>query len=151
MQVTVFFLQEALLSILYILKTRKNLKDSSHLDHNGNVSKLDDRNRQTLHQLIYTNLLIIFLDVTLLGIAYANLFYLQGAYKPCVYGVKLRMEFAILNRLINSVQKSGSGAGNSHEMGSMTGIGGGWGSKTERRSRKNETTLLETSCYSQTS
>ena len=67
MQVTVFFLQEALLSILYILKTRKNLKDSSHLDHNGNVSKLDDRNRQTLHQLIYTNLLIIFLDVTLLG------------------------------------------------------------------------------------
>lgn len=60
-----------------------------------------------LHQLIYTNLLVIALDIALLGIRYANMFYLQGAFKPCVYGVKLKVEFVILNRLIKSVRARG--------------------------------------------
>lgn len=60
--------------------------------------------RPLLHQLIYVNVLVIALDIALLGIQYANLFYLQGAFKPCVYGIKLKVEFVILNRLIKSVQ-----------------------------------------------
>lgn len=60
-----------------------------------------------LHQLIYTNLLVIALDIALLGIRYADMFYLQGAFKPCVYGVKLKVEFVILNRLIKRVRARG--------------------------------------------
>lgn len=60
-----------------------------------------------LYQLIYTNFAIITLDIALLGIQYADLFYLQGAFKPCVYGIKLKMEFVILNRLVKSVQARG--------------------------------------------
>lgn len=44
------------------------------------------------------------LDIALLGIQYASLFYLQGAFKPCVYGIKLKVEFVILNRLIKSLE-----------------------------------------------
>jgi hypothetical protein len=58
-----------------------------------------------LHHLIYINLLIISLDITLLGIQYASLFYLQGAFKPAIYGVKLKLEFVILNRLIKSISR----------------------------------------------
>lgn len=62
-----------------------------------------------LWQLVYANALIIALDITLLGIQCADLFYLQGAIKPCVYGIKLKIEFVILNRLINTVRQPGGG------------------------------------------
>lgn len=62
-----------------------------------------------LYQLIYTNLLIIALDIALLGIQCAGLFFLQGAFKPCVYGIKLKVEFVILNRLIDGIQSRGNG------------------------------------------
>lgn len=52
-------------------------------------------------------MLVIALDIVLLGIQYANLFYLQGAFKPCVYGIKLKVEFVILNRLTKSVRARG--------------------------------------------
>lgn len=48
-------------------------------------------------------MLIILLDVTLLGIQNASLFYLAGAFKPAVYGAKLKLEFVILNRLIKTL------------------------------------------------
>lgn len=58
-----------------------------------------------LWHLVLANLLIIALDIALLGIQYGgdHLFYLQGAFKPCVYGVKLKVEFLVLNRLIESL------------------------------------------------
>lgn len=73
-----------------------------------------------LWQLIWANTLIIALDVTLLGIQCANLFHLQGAFKPCVYGIKLKLEFVILNRLINTVRQ-----GSSEVFYSGSGEGGG--------------------------
>lgn len=39
------------------------------------------------------------------GRQYANLFYLQGAFKPAIYGVKLKLEFVILNRLIKTISR----------------------------------------------
>lgn len=53
-----------------------------------------------MHHLIATNLLIILLDIALLAIQYAGLFYLGGSMKPALYGLKLRIEFSILNRLV---------------------------------------------------
>lgn len=87
---------------------KHNHKDSNRSrDHHS-----PDTTHQVLHHLIYTNLLIIALDATLLGIQCADLFYLQGAFKPCVYGVKLKVEFVILNRLIKSLRSHSYGSGN---------------------------------------
>lgn len=114
MQLAVFFVQETMLSLLYIYHTRKYLLARSPLiertwsvaesDH-GERSQSQEQN-SVLWQLVYSNVLIIALDITLLGIQCADLFYLQGAFKPCVYGVKLKIEFAILNRLIATVQQA---------------------------------------------
>lgn len=61
-----------------------------------------------MHHLIATNLLIIALDIALLGIQYAGMFYLGGAFKPAVYGVKLRIEFSILNKLVSMTKERGA-------------------------------------------
>jgi hypothetical protein len=96
---TVFFVQETILSALYVALTWRHLKNFSMFDRD------DSKGRQVMKHLILANLVVIFLDITLLAIQYANFFYVQGSYKPCVYGVKLRIEFAILNRLISTIQK----------------------------------------------
>lgn len=97
-QLTVFFVQETLLSLLYIFQTRKRLKENDMLHH-------DHGSREIFRHLIWVNMLVIFLDCSLLALSFANFFYVQSAYKPCVYGVKLRVEFAVLNRLIASVKR----------------------------------------------
>ncbi|KAK0610376.1 hypothetical protein B0T17DRAFT_511888 [Bombardia bombarda] len=141
-QLTVFFVQETLLSLLYIHHTRKYLRDSallstlpyadityppsqldnptsSHQHNNGSKNARHNSNsrpsetKQVLHHLILTNILVICLDIALLGVQYADLFYLQGAFKPCVYGIKLKVEFAILNRLIDMAKRRGAGGGGS--------------------------------------
>ncbi|KAI0595198.1 integral membrane protein [Biscogniauxia sp. FL1348] len=119
-QLIVFFVQETTLSILYIYQTRKYLHDRSLLLRPSrapsptsaclaHATSLEDEDRRVLYHLIYTNLLVIALDIALLGIQCANLFYVQGAFKPCVYGIKLKVEFAILNRLVKSVRARGNG------------------------------------------
>ncbi|KAL4785602.1 hypothetical protein BJX76DRAFT_366860 [Aspergillus varians] len=108
-QLVVFFIQETALSILYIFQTRKFLRERSILNergystpsviHGGGDRAQMVEQKTVLWQLIYANALIIALDIALLGIQCANLFLLQGAFKPCVYGIKLKVEFVILNRL----------------------------------------------------
>ncbi|KAI2603687.1 hypothetical protein GGR54DRAFT_457922 [Hypoxylon sp. NC1633] len=114
-QLVVFFVQETSLSLLYIWQTHKYLRDAAPLfepswsvqftpHRNGQQAKSEEQ-KTVLRQLIYSNILIIALDIALLGIQCAGLFYIQGAFKPCVYGIKLKVEFVILNRLISSIQK----------------------------------------------
>ena len=102
-------MQETSLSALYIYETQHFLRDNNLLQRSFDNTPSPTgtnrfrKNRMLLWQLIYTNILVIVLDIALLGIQYADMFYLQGAFKPCVYGVKLRVEFVVLNRLIKSV------------------------------------------------
>lgn len=112
LQTTVFFVQETILSILYIWQTRKYLRELAPLLEASQSSitsaaarAKNDKTKTLLHHLLYINVLIISLDVALLGVQYANLFYLQGAFKPAIYGVKLKLEFVILNRLIKSIER----------------------------------------------
>ncbi|KAH7312613.1 hypothetical protein B0I35DRAFT_356475 [Stachybotrys elegans] len=111
-QLTVFFVQEAILSLLYIYETRKYLHSHSFLRRasaSTTSPALPHAARNgVLLQLLYANVLIIALDIALVGIQYgdSSLFYLQGAFKPCVYGIKLKIEFIVLNRLIKSVKRS---------------------------------------------
>ncbi|KAI2628420.1 integral membrane protein [Xylaria nigripes] len=112
LQTTAFFVQETALSGLYIWQTRKFLDDLSPLlqrsrsfpESTASRAK-SSKTRTMLRLLIYINFLIISLDIALLGVQYASLFYIQGAFKPAIYGVKLKLEFVILNRLIKSVSR----------------------------------------------
>ncbi|KAI2622873.1 hypothetical protein GGS26DRAFT_227872 [Hypomontagnella submonticulosa] len=134
LQTIVFFLQETTLSVLYIWQTRVYLRDLAPLFLDPHPSAKIKKQKTMLHHLIYINILIICLDITLLGIQNANLFYLQGAFKPAVYGVKLKLEFVILNRLIKSLQRPDS-TFNSHDgliiESTNTGLNSGGGHITQ--------------------
>lgn len=99
--------------MLYIFQTYNHLKDTLPLQQRFwslASSSTNDRSPSgerfsVLRHLIYVNVVIILLDITLLGIQCADLFYLQAALKPFVYGIKLKIEFAILNRLIRILQR----------------------------------------------
>ncbi|KAI1095706.1 hypothetical protein F5B19DRAFT_314343 [Rostrohypoxylon terebratum] len=147
-QTAVFFVQETALSILYIHQTRLYLRDLAPLLRPPGSSTTSTTTASTitrtatatttspsriakkktlLHHLLYINVLIICLDVTLLGIQNASLFYLAGAFKPAVYGAKLKLEFVILNRLVKTLPNR---AGNTTLRGAgspVPGSGGGGG------------------------
>ncbi|KAH6886818.1 hypothetical protein B0T10DRAFT_563054 [Thelonectria olida] len=90
-QVTIFFLQEMILSSFYIIQTVRLIK----LDLVNGQS-----NRRLMNHLVFVNILIMVLDVTILGLEYANQYEYQTAYKAFVYSTKLKLEFSILNRLV---------------------------------------------------
>ncbi|KAL7948237.1 hypothetical protein V8C42DRAFT_245836 [Trichoderma barbatum] len=95
-QLTVFFVQEAIISALYIHETYKILRS-----YRGLVT---GANRTTMVHLILINLVIIALDVSILILQYTNHYDLQTAWKPFVYSIKLKMEFSVLNRLVELSQ-----------------------------------------------
>lgn len=92
-QVTAFFLQEVTISLIYIYETRQLSKVLS-------IMRNRKRSRQLRNHLIAINVVIIVLDIGILALEFANQFYLQSSYKTFVYSAKLKMEFTILNRLV---------------------------------------------------
>lgn len=120
--------------MLYIFQTYKHLKDISPLQTrfwslSSSTTKGSTTSKEhfaVLRHLAYVNILIIVLDIILLGIQCADLFYLQAFLKPCVYGIKLKIEFAILNRLIRILkrdQPSRQGAYIGSDKGSLNAFG----------------------------
>ena len=104
-QVTIFFIQEIIISGIYIFETTKLLRLEQTV---GNRKS----SRRLMNHLIFVNILIILLDITILGLEYANQYEYQTAYKGFVYSTKLKLEFTILNRLVemttgNKDQSSG--------------------------------------------
>ena len=93
-----FFLQETILSSIYIIETIHLLRTS--------VSVGERRQRTTLQQLIAINLTIISMDIVLLGVEAASLYILQILLKGLAYSIKLKLEFAILSKLVSIVPKS---------------------------------------------
>ncbi|KAH7357386.1 hypothetical protein BKA66DRAFT_387690, partial [Pyrenochaeta sp. MPI-SDFR-AT-0127] len=90
-QVTIFFIQEVIISGLYVHKTFQILRSE------GGIR---GRNaRRVMNHLIFVNIVVILLDVTLISLEYAEYYNVQVVYKAAVYSIKLKMEFAILNRL----------------------------------------------------
>lgn len=105
-QLTVFVVQELIISGLYVFETSNLLKLERTI---GNVGT-----RQILHHLLYVNLLVILLDFSILGLEFANQFEIQTAWKPLVYSIKLKLEFSILNRLVDMTKKARSGDASSY-------------------------------------
>ncbi|KAL4963003.1 uncharacterized protein BDV14DRAFT_177364 [Aspergillus stella-maris] len=88
-QLIIFCLQESLLSGIYIWETSKLLRLRPQRAH-----------MVILTQLIVINVIILILDVIVVVFQYAGLFALQVVFKPVAYSIKLRLEYAILGRLI---------------------------------------------------
>ncbi|EKG14301.1 hypothetical protein MPH_08481 [Macrophomina phaseolina MS6] len=95
-QVTVFFVQEVIISLIYLYETMRTLRPE------GNIRR--QQSRRLLKHLIYINIIIIIMDVTLLGVEYAGYYDIQTTYKAFVYSTKLQMEFRILNGLVEMTQ-----------------------------------------------
>jgi hypothetical protein len=103
-QVTIFFIQELSISILYIFQTVKIMRPEGNI--RGNAS------RSILTHLIYVNVIIVVLDITILALEYSGLYDVQTVYKGLVYSVKLKIEFSILNRLVGLAQGKFSSSNN---------------------------------------
>ncbi|GFN10470.1 hypothetical protein AtubIFM56815_001295 [Aspergillus tubingensis] len=94
-QMTGFCLQEFILSVLYIWETIRMLR----LDP-------DRGKRKIMYQLVAINLIIIALDLGLLVIEYRDLYILETMIKPVIYSVKLKLEFAVLGKLVLLVRST---------------------------------------------
>ena len=87
-----FFLQEIILSSIYINETIRILRTSVQ----ANTKRL-------MYQLMAINILIIIMDLALLGLECASLYILETTTKPVFYSIKLKLEFAILGKLVHFV------------------------------------------------
>ncbi|KKK19821.1 hypothetical protein P175DRAFT_0512553 [Aspergillus ochraceoroseus IBT 24754] len=92
-QMTGFCIQEFVLSALYIWETIRMLR----LDP-------DRSKRKIMYQLVAINLMIIFMDLGLLVIEYMDYYIMETMVKGVVYSVKLKLEFAVLGKLIYLVR-----------------------------------------------
>ncbi|KAL1961285.1 hypothetical protein VTO42DRAFT_13 [Malbranchea cinnamomea] len=94
-QMTGFGLQEFIISTLYIWETIKMLRLSP-----------DKSNRKIMYQLISINVIFILMDLGLLACAYADLYVVETTLKATIYSVKLKLEFAVLGKLVHLVNAS---------------------------------------------
>jgi hypothetical protein len=92
-QLSVFFLQEVIISGLYVCETINLLHVMS--DTHGKREA-----RRVLRHLIFVNIVVIILDISVLGLEFSDYFVLQTGWKPLVYSIKLKMELTILNQLV---------------------------------------------------
>ncbi|KAF2683446.1 hypothetical protein K458DRAFT_478336 [Lentithecium fluviatile CBS 122367] len=93
LQVTVFFVQEVIISSLYVYKTSNLLRILSGIQARGT--------RLVMRHLILANVIIILLDISLLALEYAEHYDVEVSLKATVYSVKLKMEFSVLNGLVD--------------------------------------------------
>jgi hypothetical protein len=112
-QMSGFFIQETLLSSIYIFEAVRLLRTS-----------LRPNARNLMYQLFLINFIIISMDLGLLGLECASLYVIQVSVKPMVYSIKLKLEFAVLGRLVkfvscNSANNTGSGGSQSRRSSTM--------------------------------
>ncbi|KAJ5349533.1 hypothetical protein N7541_007260 [Penicillium brevicompactum] len=98
-QLTGFTIQESILSTLYVIETVKLLRLGA------DVSVRPDT-RSIMYQLIGINCAIVGMDLLLLSLEYADFYAVQITLKGFVYSLKLKLEFAVLGRLVDLIQGS---------------------------------------------
>ena len=136
-------LQELLLSSIYILHTLRILRSSQDIDSAHGTSsftnpkansKTSNLARKILWQLFTINVLIIAMDVLLLGFEFANLYIMEASFKGVVYSVKLKLEFAVLGKLVLLVKRERSASTAAlNGNGNSTSYRTGHGNKTARQ------------------
>lgn len=98
-QLTGFTVQETLLSTLYVIETVKLLRLGADAATRPDA-------RSLMYQLIGINCAIMAMDLLLLGLEYANFYAVQITLKGFIYSLKLKLEFAVLGRLVHLIQGS---------------------------------------------
>jgi hypothetical protein len=93
-QLTGFSIQEAIISGLYLYETARLLR----------LANNPRSHRRIQYQLIGINVLIIFMDLVLLGFEYASEYAVQTTLKAAVYSLKLKLEFAVLGKLVDFIR-----------------------------------------------
>ena len=101
-QMTIFTIQEAIISGIYVYYTLKLIKPAL----NGNRR----RTRSVMLQLIWINIFIVAMDLAVLAMEYHGDYYIEAGLKSMVYSIKLKLEFAVLNQLMRLAQSSVSDA-----------------------------------------
>jgi hypothetical protein len=96
-QLVIFCLQELLLSGIYIFETARLLRLRPRRAH-----------KVILLQLLAINVIILLLDLVVVILQYASLYELQVLFKPVAYSIKVRLEYAILGRLVQIVSNRDS-------------------------------------------
>lgn len=96
-QLTVFFVQEMLISLLFIVQTIRLLMS---------YPSRSKRRTNIMYQLIIINTLIILMDIALLSLEYSGQFITQTVTKCFFYTVKLKLEIAVLSRLASFVKSN---------------------------------------------
>lgn len=94
-QLVMFFLQETIISSIFIVATIKLLRL---------YPTLDKQRLEIMYQLLAINSVIILMNISLLVLQLLGLFITQTALKCFFYTVKLKLEIAVLSRLALIVQ-----------------------------------------------
>lgn len=90
---TIFTLQELVISGVYMYKAFQLL--------NGQVLCRGPTAAMLVRHLLMVHVAIVVLEISLLSIIYTGHYEVETAYKPAVYSIKLKMEFAVLNDLVD--------------------------------------------------
>lgn len=94
---TFFCAQEFVISGIYLWKTVQLLNC---------ISAAKTGTRRIMWELLAINTIIIMMDIALLALEYSGLVAMERAFKSVIYSFKLKLEFAVLNRLVNLVQSN---------------------------------------------
>ena len=89
LHITAFGVQELVLSALYIWGAAEFLRTS-----------LRPHSRRIVLELITINVILSIIDVAGITLEYCNLFFFDVAFKMASYSIKLKLEFAILSKLM---------------------------------------------------
>lgn len=96
-QLTIFCVQNFILSGLYLWKTTDIMRNSIP----------QHRTNRVFWHLAFINVLLILIDVALLGVCFTNNLIWQQGVKVIGYSIKLKLEFATLKKLGDFVQRGG--------------------------------------------
>ncbi|KOS18799.1 hypothetical protein ESCO_001012 [Escovopsis weberi] len=96
-QLTLVFIQEVFISACYIVETFRILRSQRGLTTASS--------RRIMTHLIVVNLVAIFVDASILGLEFAHHYDIQMGWKSLAYSIKLKMEFGVLNRLVEMSQR----------------------------------------------
>jgi hypothetical protein len=94
-QMTGFCIQEFIISGVYLREAVRLITSLSK-----------SKTRHTMWQLFSINIIIIIMDIFLLVLEYRNLSTLEQTTKGLIYSIKLKLEFAILGKLVDIVQST---------------------------------------------
>ncbi|KAJ5224391.1 uncharacterized protein N7469_007894 [Penicillium citrinum] len=99
-EVSMFFVQEVIISSIYVYKTYKMLRSEEPISElHGNTG------RKLLRNLIVISMIVIALDTCIIVLQFVGRYASQTAVKAFIYSVKLKLEFNILNQLVGFVQR----------------------------------------------